>query len=186
VRAIGTEPSLKGRCKQLSPPPSKNEALLHVFDFLGFAAERLLRQRCFYKLVDITVEHAAGVGRRDAGAQVFHHLIGLQNVGADLPAPSAGPPLHARAGQVHVMGSNLHKGFRWPIVVDCCRHAGAKTRRGTPCQRKVIWGKERCRNRGGMTTGPRTPEGKARIADAQRLRWAVWRANPVAALGAGR
>jgi hypothetical protein len=28
---------------------------------------------------------------------------------------------------------------------------------------------------GGLSTGPKTPEGRARIAEAQRKRWAAWR-----------
>ena len=38
----------------------------------------------------------------------------------------------------------------------------AKTRRGTPCQNPVVTGRNRCRMHGGKSTGPRTPEGKAR------------------------
>lgn len=38
---------------------------------------------------------------------------------------------------------------------------GAKTRKGTPCQAKAL-ANGRCRNHGGLSTGPRTPEGKAR------------------------
>jgi hypothetical protein len=54
---------------------------------------------------------------------------------------------------------------------------GAKTRKGTPCLVRVEAGKRRCRFHGGLSTGPRTPEGKARIAAAQRRRWAEWRAG---------
>ena len=42
----------------------------------------------------------------------------------------------------------------------------AKTRRGTPCQKAALKGKTRCRLHGGLSTGPRTPEGKARAAAA--------------------
>lgn len=42
----------------------------------------------------------------------------------------------------------------------------AKTRAGTPCKNPAITGKERCRMHGGKSTGPRTAEGKARIAAA--------------------
>lgn len=52
---------------------------------------------------------------------------------------------------------------------------GAKTRNGTPCKCKSEPGKKRCRFHGGKSTGPRTPEGKARIAEAQRKRWAEYR-----------
>jgi hypothetical protein len=40
---------------------------------------------------------------------------------------------------------------------------GATTRRGTPCQRKV-WPGKRCINHGGLSTGPKTTEGKFRSA----------------------
>jgi hypothetical protein len=48
---------------------------------------------------------------------------------------------------------------------------GAKTRRGTPCQASAIWSTSskrftRCKNHGGMSTGPRTPEGIERIRRA--------------------
>ena len=42
----------------------------------------------------------------------------------------------------------------------------AKTRRGTACQKPPLLGKTRCRFHGGLSTGPRTKEGKARIAQA--------------------
>jgi len=55
---------------------------------------------------------------------------------------------------------------------------GAKTtRRGTPCRNKSEPGKRRCKFHGGRSTGPKTPEGRARIAEAQRKRWARWRAK---------
>ena len=54
----------------------------------------------------------------------------------------------------------------------CC----AKTRAGAPCIMRVVPGKRRCRFHGGLSTGPRTVEGKARIAEAQRRRWRAFRA----------
>ncbi len=53
---------------------------------------------------------------------------------------------------------------------------GAKTRKGTPCRCKSEPGKRRCKFYGGMSTGAKTPEGKARLAEATRLRWGRWRA----------
>ena len=46
----------------------------------------------------------------------------------------------------------------------------ARTSMRQNCQRRVIMGKRRCRNHGGMSTGPKTPEGRARIAEANRCR----------------
>lgn len=51
------------------------------------------------------------------------------------------------------------------------RQCGAKTRKGKPCRAKPLPGKTRCKFHGGLSTGPRTPEGKARVADVQRRRW---------------
>ena len=50
---------------------------------------------------------------------------------------------------------------------------GATTRRGSPCQCKAIRTKRgawRCRLHGGLSTGPKTAEGRARIAAAARAR----------------
>lgn len=54
----------------------------------------------------------------------------------------------------------------------CC---GAKTRAGETCKKKVIPGKAKCRYHGGLSTGPTTHAGKAKIAAAQRLRWQRFR-----------
>lgn len=40
----------------------------------------------------------------------------------------------------------------------------AKTRAGTPCKRKDIFLNGRCKLHGGLSTGPRTAEGKKRSA----------------------
>ncbi|WP_456380175.1 HGGxSTG domain-containing protein [Thiolapillus sp.] len=41
---------------------------------------------------------------------------------------------------------------------------GAKTRAGTPCKQRAIYWNGRCKFHGGLSTGPRTPEGKTRSA----------------------
>lgn len=53
---------------------------------------------------------------------------------------------------------------------------GAMTRRLLVCSNRVVPGKIRCRFHGGLSTGPKTANGKARIAAAQNLRWVKWRA----------
>jgi hypothetical protein len=52
----------------------------------------------------------------------------------------------------------------------CC----ARTRRGSPRQCQALTN-GRCKLHGGMSTGARTPEGRARIAAAARRRWAEYR-----------
>ena len=53
---------------------------------------------------------------------------------------------------------------------------GARTRKGRPCRNMSEPGRSRRKFHGGMSTGPRTPEGRERIAEAQHLRWRSWRA----------
>lgn len=59
---------------------------------------------------------------------------------------------YARA-HAHVMG------FDMTIVKKMC---WAKTRQGTPCQNTRLYKNGRCKNHGGLSTGPRTLQGKAR------------------------
>lgn len=44
------------------------------------------------------------------------------------------------------------------------KYCGAKTRAGTPCRRRDLWPNGRCKLHGGPSTGPRSPEGKAKSA----------------------
>ena len=41
---------------------------------------------------------------------------------------------------------------------------GARTRHGAACQSRVLRRGGRCKNHGGLCTGPKTPEGKAKSA----------------------
>jgi hypothetical protein len=66
-------------------------------------------------------------------------------------------------------------GDRSPLRRKERPRCGARTRKGLPCLVKVEPAKRRCRFHGGLSTGPRTAEGKARIAAAQRRRWAAAR-----------
>ncbi len=59
---------------------------------------------------------------------------------------------------------------------------GAKTRLGRPCIRRPVPGKKLCPNHGGLSTGPRTPEGKARTLAALRRGWLAWRHTQVGGL----
>ncbi|MEM6934027.1 MAG: HGGxSTG domain-containing protein [Pseudomonadota bacterium] len=47
---------------------------------------------------------------------------------------------------------------------------GARTRTGAPCKRKPVAGKRRRPNHGGLSTGPKTPEGWERMREGYR-RW---------------
>jgi len=59
-----------------------------------------------------------------------------------------------------------------PLSPSARARCGAKTRKGSSCTLPVTPGKCRCRFHGGASTGPKTTEGRLRIAEAQRKRWA--------------
>lgn len=58
-----------------------------------------------------------------------------------------------------------------PLPFNARPACEARTRAGTACRKKVVPGKQRCRFHGGLSTGPKTAEGRARIAEAQKMRW---------------
>ncbi len=54
---------------------------------------------------------------------------------------------------------------------DICRDmvCGAKTRSGRPCRRRDLYANGRCRLHGGLSTGPKTEQGKKR--SCENLPW---------------
>ena len=60
-----------------------------------------------------------------------------------------------------LIGVETRFGANWPG-----QRCGAKTRRGTPCQRPANKRNGRCRLHGGASSGPRTEQGRAKIAAA--------------------
>ena len=62
---------------------------------------------------------------------------------------------------------NVTIGIEWRFGPDWPgQQCGAKTRRGTPCQRPANKKNGRCRLHGGASTGTKTKEGRARISAA--------------------
>ncbi len=64
---------------------------------------------------------------------------------------------------------------RWTEWVNYLPQCGAMTQKGKPCRWRCVPGKIRCRRHGGLSTGPRSAEGRARIAKALRDRHAQQR-----------
>lgn len=59
------------------------------------------------------------------------------------------------------IGTSTRFGPDWPG-----QRCGTKTRSGKPCKKPALRGKARCQLHGGLSTGPRTEAGRARIAAA--------------------
>ena len=63
--------------------------------------------------------------------------------------------------------SNVEIGLKTSVGPDCPSiRCSVRTRQGTACQKPPMKGKKRCKFHGGLSIGPKTLEGKARIAQA--------------------
>jgi hypothetical protein len=80
----------------------------------------------------------------------------LDGIGTDSEAANFRSPINARGG----------------VLAGGPQKCGAVTRKGTLCRARGLPGKKRCKFHGGFSTGPKTVEGRERIAAAQRQRWA--------------
>ena len=69
-------------------------------------------------------------------------------------------------GKVHMLGHYAPKRER--------PRCGARTRAGGTCKAPALPEKERCRMHGGLSTGPKTPEGKARTLAALKAGFQRW------------
>ena len=119
----------------------------------------------------------------------FHGLLALRTRGElrndKIPASISGKPrCRVRGGK----RDSPNKDASPSIQAPRCRSGGlaqsetmptcrARTRSGGLCRNRPVPGKRRCRFHGGASTGPRTLEGKAAIARAQKIRWNLWRAR---------
>jgi hypothetical protein len=74
------------------------------------------------------------------------------------------------------MNFRLH-GVRMSLAPIC----GAKNRRGEPCGCKALFPNGRCRFHGGLSTGPKTQEGKRRSLEAMHAGYHAWVARRRAA-----
>lgn len=131
----------------------------------------------------------AGIGRHAVGywetkPQVKRRAWAVRCMAEVLPLP----PVHRRAQRAsEPPNAWIEREVERQFAAFLLRHAArqaqrrvpcrAKTRKGKPCRNLSEPGRKRCKFHGGKSTGPRTPEGRARIAEAQRRRWARWRAT---------
>lgn len=67
------------------------------------------------------------------------------------------------------------------VQMNLTPKCGAKNRKGLPCGSKVLYPNGRCRFHGGVSTGPKTAEGKQRSLEAMRAGYRAWLAKQRAA-----
>ena len=105
----------------------------------------------------------------------FRVKLAEMHVGGEVGAFRS-KPVHGVRGGVAFWIGKLPKSAR-----ALC---AARTRRGTLCQARAAEGRERCRLHGGMSTGAKTAEGRARISESNRRRAALKRDGKAAELEA--
>ena len=118
-----------------------------------------------------------GIGRQavsywELKSRLNLRAYAMRKIGEVLPLPEEPAALRARTGWAF---SLIAARFTPPIPRPRRQRCGAKTRKGTPCAAKPLPGKHRCKFHGGMSTGPKSDEGRARISQRQKLRWSAWR-----------
>lgn len=59
---------------------SLSQVFVGGFFAVFFLGVQFLRQRCFHELIQIAIQHVSGVRGFKAGAQVFDHLVRVNNV----------------------------------------------------------------------------------------------------------
>ena len=93
-------------------------------------------------------------------------MTSRRTIAIAMDAFRAGPPVRMRAnnfGNAKDAFSQAKKRWDWAIRVLERKPCGARRRRdGKPCQALNEPGRKRCRWHGGLSTGPKTPAGKAR------------------------
>ncbi len=130
-------------------------------------------------------EAKAEVNLRQVAPRRFLEVLGLGGL-SDTSAPARGwgltqprtweTRLDARLAAEQARAEAREEKRAARARVSC----GAQTRKGHPCRLLSEPGRSRCKFHGGRSTGPRTAEGRARIGEAQRRRWAAWRATKAA------
>ncbi|MFD0978207.1 HGGxSTG domain-containing protein [Tropicimonas aquimaris] len=114
-------------------------------------------------------EAKATLDPRGYAVKAIAQALGAELVGGEFLDPFA----RARHGVLSKLDD--FSSFPEPVAKSRRMPCNARTRKGTPCRAKSEPSKSRCRLHGGKSTGPRTPEGRAKIAEAQRKRWERWR-----------
>lgn len=128
----------------------------------AYTGAGLKRWRRSLRLTQQALAQLAGVGRH----AVQYHEAKERLDWSGWALQQMGAALEARQREVKPI---------YPVIIRAGQRVacGAKTRKGTPCRCKSEPGRRRCKFHGGMSTGPKTPEGRERIAQAQRRRWAA-------------
>jgi hypothetical protein len=133
------------------------------------------------KKVDTSVGRVGSVDtpRRDSLRQFCTHFAPARHGVLACDRQNCGEAPQATADGRFLRSTREHVRASWGLT-EMAGHdlsderCGARTRKGTSCRRRT-YPNGRCRNHGGLCTGPKTEAGRRWIAEAQQLRWKLWR-----------
>jgi hypothetical protein len=133
------------------------------------------------KKVDTSVGRVGSVDtpRRGSLREFCTHFAPARHGVLACDRQNCGEAPQATADGRFLRSTREHVRASWGLTEMAGHHlsderCGARTRKGTSCRRRT-YPNGRCRNHGGLSTGPKTEAGRRRIAEAQRLRWKLWR-----------
>jgi DNA-binding transcriptional regulator YiaG len=182
----------------MTPPVLRRDDLMTPHALSSLSGQELATLRRGAGLTQVQLAQAAGIGRQAVSYWERKVKVGPRNwapkrmlkvLGVSV-VPHSASSTRARGGGVLLpswldayVQERLAKEEARLAAKSAARQArqcvicGAMTRRGTSCRQLSVPGRRRCKFHGGMSTGPKTSEGRARIAEAQRRRWTAWRAD---------
>lgn len=146
------------------------------FCFCSEEEKERRRERERQKAEETRERHAALVTTMERAAD----LLAEGRTEEAAPLLASLPPTFAMGARIDSGRYEYGSGSGWmkprllareprPPRVERAR-CGARTRKGTPCRCQPVEGKRRCRYHGGLSTGPKTAEGRRRIAESNRRR----------------
>jgi hypothetical protein len=83
-----------------------------------------------------------------------------------LPKPNALSDQRERSLETEREVQEIEGGMKMKLKIACGAHARST---GQPCRAQAL-ANGRCKNHGGLSTGPRTPEGRRAVGEATRKR----------------
>lgn len=140
----------------------------------GLTQAQLAQRAGFERRTVLYWEHKPFLDPRSAAVRRFAEILGVSYLLGSFRARVVwGLTIQREQEQLQARIAAMRA--KWAAGAGRRVRCEAMTRKGTPCENMSEPGKRRCKFHGGMSTGPKTTEGIARIREAQRARWARWR-----------
>lgn len=141
----------------------------------GLTQQQLANKTGFHRLAVGYWENKSGTfTARHGAAYAFAMALGMKYYSLPIRARAAWGFTEPDTKRIEAELARMAKAHAQRQATMRMR-CNAKTRKGTPCRALSLPGKQRCKFHGGLSTGPRTIEGREKIAEAQLTRWRNFR-----------